>query len=98
MEGRLLIYHLITAGVFAGSLHLADSKPRSLTTEEVIAQCSGLAQQQMDALKVPTINGHVDATVFPASHPCRYTYFVSNCKAQVRDKYFNACVNNLKGR
>lgn len=98
LEGRLLIYQILTVGLFAGSIHLADSTPRRLTAEEVIAQCQENAQRSVDELKIETRAGAVDSSGWHESHPCKFSYFEKACRQQMYKATYYKCVNNLKGR
>lgn len=98
MEGRLLIYQLLTVGLVLGSVHLADSGSRRLTTEEVIAQCQENALRSSDNLKVTTRAGAVDSSGWPMSHPCKFSYFEKACRQQMYESTYQQCIINLKGR
>lgn len=98
LEGRILIYQLLTVGLVVGSVHLADSDSRRLTNEEVIAQCQENAQRSVTELKIKTRAGAVDSRHWPMSHPCKFSYFEKACKQQMYQSTYQQCIINLKGR
>lgn len=93
-----MIYQLLTVGLVAGSVHLADSDSRRLTNEQVIAQCQENAQRSADNLKVSTRAGAVDSSGWPMSHPCKFSYFEKACRQQMYKSTYERCFINLKGR
>lgn len=93
-----MIYQLLTVGLVAGSVHLADSDSRRLTDEQVIAQCQENAQRSVTELKIKTRAGAVDSSGWPMSHPCKFSYFEKACKQQMYERTYQQCIITLKGR
>lgn len=97
MEGRLLIYYSILVGVAVIS-YVTASDSRSLTQEQVIAQCHQIASTQSQTLAVPFAAGAVDSRAWPNYHPCKNSYFETSCRAQVHREAFSNCVKTLSRR
>jgi len=76
----------------------SDGQSRSLTREEVIAQCKELANSKSSSTVVPMVVGAVDSSGFPASHPCKFSYFEGECRSEIQKQTFNHCITSMKGR
>ena len=92
-----MIYYSILVGVAVIS-YVTASDSRSLTQEQVIAQCNSIANTQSQTLAVPFVAGAVDSRGWSSSHPCKNSYFETSCRAQVHREAFSNCVKSLSRR
>lgn len=63
---------------------------------QVIARCKELASDKAKNLKVPMLVGAVDSRGWPSYHPCKFTYFESECRNEVYMYAIRQCVIQME--
>lgn len=84
--------------ILFGLAYFATSESRSLTDEQVIAQCKKIANDKTNTLDIPMRAGAIDSSGWPTYHPCKFEYFESACRETLYKLTYNNCLTTLKGR